>query len=73
MVSEQDSREIVARLTLQLRASSSSVAPCARRLVASSVVPVSQGRGTAHMLSLGLGAAPAFGGAGADKIALHVR
>ena len=25
------------------------------------------------MLSSGLGAAPAFGGAGADKIALHVR
>jgi len=25
------------------------------------------------MLSLGLGAAPAFGGSGADKIALHVR
>jgi hypothetical protein len=25
-----------------------------------------EGRGTAHMLSLGLGAAPAFGGAGAD-------
>ena len=25
------------------------------------------------MLSLGLGTAPAFGGAGADKIALHVR
>jgi hypothetical protein len=29
-------------------------------------------RGTAHVLSLGLGAAPAFGGAGADQIALHV-
>jgi hypothetical protein len=28
--------------------------------------------GRPHVLSLGLGAAPAFGGAGADKIALHV-
>jgi hypothetical protein len=26
----------------------------------------------AHALSLGLGAAPAFGGAGADKIALNI-
>src|SRR5207253_2170692 len=32
-----------------------------------------RGRGSAHLLSLGLGAAPAFSGAGADKIALHVR
>src|SRR6202040_292317 len=31
-----------------------------------------EGRGTAHMLSTGLGAAPAFGGAGADKIALDI-
>ena len=31
-----------------------------------------QGRGAAHVHSLGLGAAPAFGCAGADKIALHV-
>src|SRR5438270_368073 len=31
-----------------------------------------QGRGAAHMLSLGLGATPAFGGAGADKIALNI-
>jgi hypothetical protein len=31
-----------------------------------------QGRGAAHVLSLGLGAAPAFGGAGADQIALDV-
>ena len=29
-------------------------------------------RGSAHVLSLGLGAAPTFGGAGADQIALHV-
>ena len=28
---------------------------------------------TAHVLPLGLGAAPAFGGAGADKITLHIR
>jgi hypothetical protein len=32
-----------------------------------------QGRGPPHLLSLGLGAASALGGAGADKIALHVR
>jgi hypothetical protein len=32
-----------------------------------------EGRWTAHVLSLGLGAAPAFGGAGADKVTLHVR
>jgi hypothetical protein len=31
-----------------------------------------EGRGTAHSLSLGLGAAPAFGGAGADKVALNI-
>jgi hypothetical protein len=31
-----------------------------------------QRRGPAHLLSLGLGAAPALGGAGADQIALHV-
>ena len=30
-------------------------------------------RRSAHMLPFGLGAAPAFGGTGADKIALHVR
>ena len=28
--------------------------------------------GAAHLSSLGLGAAPALGGAGADKVALHV-
>jgi hypothetical protein len=31
-----------------------------------------QGRGAAHGLSLGLGAAPAFGGTGADKVALNI-
>jgi hypothetical protein len=30
------------------------------------------GRGPAHGLSLGLGAVPAFGGAGADQIALDI-
>jgi hypothetical protein len=32
----------------------------------------SECRGSAHVLSLGLGAASAVGGAGADKVALHV-
>src|ERR1700747_3361978 len=51
-----------------------SMPPCARRLMASFCwAGVLSGRGAAHMLSLGLGTAPAFGGAGADKIALHVR
>ena len=31
-----------------------------------------QGRGTAHLFSFGLGAASAFGGAGADKVAFHI-
>jgi hypothetical protein len=31
-----------------------------------------EGRGPPYVLSLGLGAAPAFGGAGADEVALHV-
>jgi hypothetical protein len=31
-----------------------------------------ESRGSPHRLSLGLGAAPAFGGAGADKIALDI-
>ena len=31
-----------------------------------------EGRGSAHGLSLGLGAAPAFGCPGADKVALNI-
>src|SRR5215469_2409752 len=31
-----------------------------------------QRRGASHVLSLGLGAAPAFGGTGADEIALNI-
>jgi hypothetical protein len=53
-------------LTSSLRASSSSVAPSARRLVASFCFRL-QGKGSAHVLSSGLGAAPAFRRQGADR------
>jgi hypothetical protein len=50
-----------------------SVAPRARRLIASFCWAGVRGRGPPHGLSLSLGAASAFGCPGADKIALHVR
>ena len=57
-------------LRSSLSANSCNVAPCARRLVAYFCwAGVREG---GHVLSLGLGAASAFGGTGADKIALHV-
>ena len=57
-------------LRSSLSANSCNVAPCARRLAAYFCwAGVREGR---HVLSLGLGAASAFGGTGADKIALHV-
>ena len=63
----------MARLTLWLRANSCSVAPCGRRLVASFCWAGSHtGKGAPHVLSLGLGAASAFGGAGANKVAFHI-
>src|SRR5262244_733162 len=51
-----------------LSAGSRNVAPCARRLVASFCCADVEGRGAAHALSSILGAAPAFGDAGADRL-----
>jgi hypothetical protein len=65
---------MVDMLRSSLSANSCNVAPCARRLVASfCCVGVHWGRGAAHRLSTGLGPAPAFGGTGADQVALNIR
>ena len=52
---------------------SCNVAPCARRLLASFCWAGAQGRGPPHVLSLGLGAAPAFRGMGVDQVTPHIR
>ena len=66
-------RRMVDMLRSWLSANSCNVAPFARRLVASFSCAGLREGGPPHVLSSRLGAAPAFGSTGADKIALHVR